>query len=662
VTSPVAAPGLPDREPNPLIALFRQCVVRVDDEAGSFRGTGFFVAPGMVVTCAHVVHGAAGLRVRWRDRAVPAGAVRAEPPLDSVPDPADYPLPDLAVLEVENGTKWGHPCVGLTTEPPALSGSPDALYLTGHTIEHGPNPALTGATTEFESLVCEDGRDFFKLKRGLVLPGFSGSPLLNTRTGLVVAIVESSRGRHADLGGFAVPVSELAVAFPDVLEASQRHHGDDAGSGWKAAIEAERMLAAGRDGRRGRLPLRRPAVTLEPGADVSPSTLLRPRHAVVSYVGREQLLGDLADWCETDHAGPGPELWFCTGPGGFGKTRLAVEVCLEAEARGWTAGLLRTEINGIGRQELAEWPGRLLIAIDYAETRPATVGRLVEEFAARSPRPPVRIMLLVRRRGTRADLLAMFNEQRDEELATLLRRAPLSRLDDTATEVDRSTLFDQAVSDFGARLAVPATERARPDLLADHFARPLYILVAALLTLTSPATDVDTLSEQDLLRELLTDHEARYWERWDKRRELGLDSHDRWAAVGVATLLAAVGDAEAMTVARLIPHYREEPESRLIAIARWLAQLYPATAATGQIQIGPLEPDRLGEVLVADMLRRHPDLLATALDAASDRQVTQALTIAGRIAQIDQDIREQLRVALDTRMGLLFQRGLNARR
>lgn len=388
MTSPATALGLPDREPNPLIALFRRCVVRVNDEAGSFRGTGFFVAPGVVLTCAHVVHGAGGLRVRWRDRAVPAYVVRAEPPLDSVPDAADYPLPDLAVLKAEGAQVWGHPCAGLTAEPPVLSGSPDALYLAGYTIEHGPDPALTGATTEFESLVSEDGREFFKLKRGQVLPGFSGSPLLNTRTGLVVAIVESSRGRHADLGGFAVPVAELAAAFPDVLEASQRHHGDAAASGWKAANRAERMLSAERDGRRGRLPLRRPVVPLEPGADVSPSTLLRPRHAVVGYVGREQLLGDLADWCETEHAGPWPELWFCTGPGGFGKTRLAVEVCLEAEARGWTAGLLRTEIDDIGRRELAEWPGRLLIAIDYAETRPAALGRLVEEFAARRSRPP----------------------------------------------------------------------------------------------------------------------------------------------------------------------------------------------------------------------------------------------------------------------------------
>jgi hypothetical protein len=97
---------------------------------------------------------------------------------------------------------------------------------------------------------------------------------------------------------------------------------------------------------------------------------------------------------------------------GFGKTRLAVEACREAEARGWTAGLLTPRVSEAKLRELAEWPGRLLIAVDYAENTPGLIGQLAEELAARAPRPPVRIMLLVRRRSSRADLLELFNEQR----------------------------------------------------------------------------------------------------------------------------------------------------------------------------------------------------------------------------------------------------------
>jgi hypothetical protein len=241
VSSP-AAYSPPDGEPNPLIALLRQCVVRVDDQVGRFRGTGFFLAPGLVVTCAHVVHGATGLRVNWQDRAVSATVAGAVPAPESVPDSAVYPLPDLAVLQVEGANAWGHPCVSLGGGRPAGGRSPDVLYLAGYTVEHGPNTALTGVTIWFESPVSQDGHELYKLRRGQVLPGLAGSPLLNLRTGLVAAILESSRSLRDDLGGFAVPAAEIATAFPDAAAASQRFHAAD--SRWASAARAEREPAA----------------------------------------------------------------------------------------------------------------------------------------------------------------------------------------------------------------------------------------------------------------------------------------------------------------------------------------------------------------------------------------------------------------------------------
>ena len=251
MSSREAAQSRLDAEQNPLFALLRRCVVRIDDGTGSFRGTGFFVAPGLVLTCAHVVHGADGPQVRWQDNAALAKVVDAAPQLGSVSTPADYPLPDLAVLEVERTREWHHPCVALANESPVLGMSPDVLYLAGYTVEHGVSPALTGVTTEFESPVIEDGHEFYKLKHGQVVGGFSGSPLLNIRVGLVAGIIESSRGRHANLGGFAVPVAQLAVLFPGVFEANRRYHASD--SRWRTAVRAERFLAAKRERRWERL-------------------------------------------------------------------------------------------------------------------------------------------------------------------------------------------------------------------------------------------------------------------------------------------------------------------------------------------------------------------------------------------------------------------------
>jgi tetratricopeptide (TPR) repeat protein len=269
-------------------------------------------------------------------------------------------------------------------------------------------------------------------------------------------------------------------------------------------------------------------------------------------------------------------------------------------------------------------------------------------------------MLLVRRRASRADLLEWFNKQHEEQLETLLRRAGISRLEDDAGEVDRLELFRHAVDDFAPFLGPAPRALRAPQLRAAHFARPLYVLAAAYLARASGSTDVDALGEADLLRALLARHEAGHWDRWDKRLGLGLDSADQRAAVAIATLLTARGQDEALTVARLIPHFAKEPEPRLIAIARWLAQLYPAPQDGGQLVIAPLEPDRLGEVLAGDVLREHPGLLAAAIDAASDTQLTRALAVTGRAAREDQAVNVQLRDTLDERLTNLFRRGLDA--
>jgi len=63
MTQPHPRPfNLPDAAP--LAALLSRCVVRVDCD-GDFRGSGFFVTPTEVLTCAHVVHGAGAISVTW---------------------------------------------------------------------------------------------------------------------------------------------------------------------------------------------------------------------------------------------------------------------------------------------------------------------------------------------------------------------------------------------------------------------------------------------------------------------------------------------------------------------------------------------------------------------------------------------------------------------
>jgi hypothetical protein len=658
-----------DRDPNPVISLLRQCVVRID-ATGRFRGTGFFVAPSRVVTCAHVVCGASDLLVSWQDRPpVPATVAGAVPSFDSAGGLVPYPLPDLAVIDLDvSAAAWGHPCVRLAPDPPVLDNRGSVLYLAGYTDDYKIDvPVLTGVSAEFESEVRQEGHMLYKLKGGQVRPGVSGSPLLDLRVGAIVGITDATRDKSTDLGGFAVPVTELA-AFAGVVEANKEFHSRD--TRWTAALEAQRIGASDR----AELGLQRMVLSSpEAGEEFSPADLLNPHYPIVGYVGRRQLLEDLAVWreCETvDGASVG--LWFVTASGGYGKTRVAVETCVEAEPLGWTTGLLPTNASDENIRALAKWPGRLLLVIDHAETRPQDVARLVSEFAAREPRPPVRILLLVRRRATLKELRTLFNDEREGGLEALLRSAQVSSLDTDGAEVDRGELFRRASAAFAAWSASGTGIDSRlqnsaeplPSLRAAYYARPLYVLAAAYLYVNrQPAgTDLDTLGETGLLSTLLDEHEALYWKHVAGRRRLPLDPEDQRNAVAVATLLTAEGDEEALAVVRLIPHLGGESESRLIDIARWLGELHPAaTAANKELRIAPLEPDRLGEVLVAEVLSRYPKLLPAALDGASDRQLTRALSVAARAAADNSVVRDQLSRALDERLPDLYVRGLGAR-
>src|SRR5207245_2760883 len=153
--------------------------------------------------------------------------------------------------------------------------------------------------------------------------------------------------------------------------------------------------------------------------DSSPSDLLRPRHAVVPLVGRQSLLDQLMLWRESD-APLGVVV--IAGPGGAGKTRLALEVCAAAERGGWTAG-------------------------------PLARRALKELFGTGDAR---------------------------EDLATILQRAEIVRLDTEPHELDRTELFAEACSAFRPRVGKSHPPPTTPSLRADHFARPLMVLTAAL--------------------------------------------------------------------------------------------------------------------------------------------------------------------------------------
>lgn len=627
----------------PLLALFASCVVRIDADRGSgsgFRGTGFLVAPGEVLTCAHVVHACRSITATLVDGTCCAAEVNS--PLLADDDPAAkkfYPLPDIALLRL-TGAPAAHPCVQLDDSEPV---SQDALRLGAYTCgEHAADAVgHSGVILKYELTAVEGGWRLFKLRGGQVVGGFSGGPLLNDRTKGVCAVLETSRGGRTDLGGFAVPMAAVLEVLPDLAQRNVAFHATD--KRWRWAVEQERVQAAEREGRRTKLPMMPAHPELAWQSDeASPSELLRPRYGVVPFTGRDELLAEVVRWREADE---GLRVLVLTGGGGVGKTRTAVEVCAAAERAGWTAGLFASSDDvEQGLDVLAGWPGRLLVAIDYAETRPRMVAKVLWRLHRHPDRPPTRVILIVRQAAaaTHKALRGLFASQTDtsEELGWLIRRAMIVHLGGGKWELDRRTLFDTAVAAFAERLR-RTTPTTRVDLQAGYFDRPLFVLIAALLAVRDPGLDLTVLSDDELLEEIL-EHEASYWERWNTRRQLGLDQDDQKLAVALAALFGAETAEDANQLVRLLPGLAAASGERTLAVRRWLARLYGPTDASGD-HITPLEPDLLAETLIASTL--NDERLGGALDAVSRTQRGRFLVVLGRSAT-GRDLRQLGRCAL----------------
>jgi RecA/RadA recombinase len=646
---------VPDPDPgpapiDPLLSLLRACVVRID-AADGFRGTGFLVAPQEILTCAHVVHGVDDVHVSGDGWSATATITQRLPDLEAAdPAAAFYPLPDVALLQLQNAPD-GLTCVRLEVDCPAEE---TPVRLEAFTVgEHGP--AVIGrspAATTYEGPIAEGEHTLFKLAGGQVLDGYSGAPLLNLRTGGVCGLVDSSRDTRSDLGGFGVP---LAAVSEELAPTFERNRAAQADGRWALAVEAQAVQAQTLAGARARIPLLSAAVELAGSVEDRQSDLLRPRHRVVPMVGRERVASTLAVWRE---AGELLEVAFLTGGGGFGKTRLAVEACLTAEAAGWTAGLLdgdATRGNADALVSLAEWPGRLFVAIDYAETRAEVVRELLRELQRRPARPAVRLLLICRQALSRSELEDLFGGgDAREELGAVLSRADPFRLPDE--ELDRHELFHAAAGAFAPLLAAASVPQRHVALRADHFARPLIVSVAALLACQDDEIDVDALSEEQLLLEVIDRHEARYWQLWNDRLAMGLSSEDRQSAVAIATLTGAHAETDALALVSIVPGFHDASAERKRQVARWLSSLYGTGRLDTADVIVPLDPDPLAEALVARELRARPDLVEAVLKLERDAQVAQALTVLTRLSERREDVRAHARAALDESLPALVAR------
>ncbi|HAC63148.1 MAG TPA: hypothetical protein DCF68_06305 [Cyanothece sp. UBA12306] len=184
----------------------KKCVVKISHEGGkNHDGSGFFVTPRLIVTCAHVCQKAHGKRIFIEIKDTQkCYFVKVKFCSE------DEKILDLAVLELED-TRAEFSYVYLDE----TINIEDQLDTFGY-----PDNYPTGDVGRFD-YVGVDGDNLLKFKGDRVRPGLSGSPLLNLTTNKVCGMVIITLDRNQGLGGRAILTSTIFEHLSEVRSFQQ---------------------------------------------------------------------------------------------------------------------------------------------------------------------------------------------------------------------------------------------------------------------------------------------------------------------------------------------------------------------------------------------------------------------------------------------------------
>jgi len=254
------------------------------DEPGTFLGSGFFVAPNWVLTCAHVARSGEGGEVTvvyetgpGRGTSAVAGEVATALPEQVEPVVrGGWPAPDLALVRLREPVD--HDCAYVTERPAAYYGEAVVFY-SGWSVVGGELRRLNGTCTVQGTLGGWSDNEQIRLGGDVLPPGVSGGPVVDPVRGEVVGVLKSQADRG--LGGTCTGVEQLR-ALP-VPPGEVRAEHDD---GYQAVFHAHDRYHRDRQ--------RHPDSDRSTWADVQNQLGARPGRAL-SPEERTQLLGRLAD-------------------------------------------------------------------------------------------------------------------------------------------------------------------------------------------------------------------------------------------------------------------------------------------------------------------------------------------------------------------------------
>ncbi|MFJ6984493.1 MULTISPECIES: type IV secretory system conjugative DNA transfer family protein [unclassified Streptomyces] len=660
----------------------------VEIECGSptvTRGTGLLIAPGLVLTAAHVLGsgelGPADVRLRratqtaeadWRH---PEALVFGAPGTDAALlrlAPEDHDAADVtpSLLRVDVDLPLPFRAPGF----PRVQREGDERDIEVARGATAPGSAARRGALSLDVASAVPLGDPHP-KAPSPWGGMSGAPVFLSGRFLGGVVVEDHRG--FDGGRLeAVAVSAL-LDDPALASALPR-------SWWSSNVRRAGTLVTLNVGA-ARMRVEPPYSALGPGEvaalRASATLPLRSRYRVVPFTGRREALSRLTDWSlDTGDGTASVAYALVSGAGGSGKSRLAAEVCQTALDAGFVAGTVNTLLDDTATgADIAELGLPVLLVLDYVDHQAEWVGSLIDHCRARGA--AVRLVVLARDgaefRAALADRLEL--GMLEPALTVTLDEAPLDRElrhehHRVATDAFRSLLRRPTPgNDTGGHHAdtedtgAPDAEDADPgnadpgapgpaappppDAALDAFSTPLLVHAAALLdvlaeeagTGRAPAATVDSLLGAVLSRE-----ERHFWK--PATATLGLDPGVLRDVLAVAAFAGADTPEQADAVIAAVPALADAPAGRRTVILDRLAGLYPQGGLVPVVQ-----PDLLGEHLIGERLVRKgriTDLFTRVADPAQRSRMLEVLLrmraspFAGAAPPVDSALRALLEVFL----------------